>query len=579
MLYKNPIIPGYNPDPSICRVGDDFYLVNSTFEFFPGVPIYHSKNLINWELTGYCLNRRSQLELEGCRNSGGIYAPTIRFHNGIFYMITTNVTDKGNFIVHTDNIKGDWSEPVWIDQGGIDPSLFWDDDDRCYYCSTGILDGIRGIVAFEINPMTGEILSDKKLISEGCGGQCAEGPHIYKKDGCYYLFIAEGGTEYAHRETVQRSANIFGPYTPCPHNPIISHKEYKKSEIQATGHADLVDDANGNWWLVFLGIRRFSHALLHNLGRETFLAPVSWSDDGWPVAGYNGNGTVELVMDAPLPAADHDITKKNQYIVKEGDAITNPSLYTKGGHIFKDTVPTNSYGIKTAAEISSSIIGKTALLADHSIHISLSEDKLDRRLQYTRNPESGNYIHNPAAGSLTLKGTDISLNEPGKSPTILSFKQPEFTTTLTAVMNPAKTSARRSGIAAYYNNDYHYEIYIGNDSDGKYIGFYKHIHDMGAELSRIPLNIESDNPAYVIFKIDTDREGYTFSYAIADTCSASAKTAFRQIGFGLNAGLSTEGTRTMTFTGTLFSLFAEAGDGVFENTIDVVINPDVDYNL
>ena len=158
-------------------------------------------------------------------------------------MITTNVTDKGNFVVHTDDINKDWSDPAWIDQGGIDPSLFWDDDDCCYYCSTGNLDGVRGIVAFKINPMTGEILSDKHLISTGCGGQCAEGPHIYKKDGWYYLMIAEGGTEYAHRETIQRSKNVFGPYTPCPHNPIISHKEYKKSEIQATGHADLVEDA------------------------------------------------------------------------------------------------------------------------------------------------------------------------------------------------------------------------------------------------------------------------------------------------------------------------------------------------
>ena len=115
--------------------------------------------------------------------------------------------------------------------------------------------------------------------------------------------IAEGGTEYAHRETIQRSHNVYGPYEACPDNPVISHKEYKKSEIQATGHADLLEDENGNWWLVFLGIRRFSHALLHNLGRETFLAPVKW-ENGWPVVGYNGNGTIELVMDAPLPGVD-----------------------------------------------------------------------------------------------------------------------------------------------------------------------------------------------------------------------------------------------------------------------------------
>lgn len=539
MLFKNPIIPGYNPDPSICRVGSDFYLVNSTFEFFPGVPVYHSRNLINWELKGYCLNRRSQLELEGCRNSGGIYAPTIRYHKGMFYMITTNVTDKGNFVVHTDDIDKEWSEPAWIDQGGIDPSLFWDDDDKCYYCSTGILDGVRGIVAFEINPMTGEILSDKHLISEGCGGQCAEGPHIYKKDGMYYLMIAEGGTEYAHRETMQRATSVWGPYTPCPHNPIISHKEYKKSEIQATGHADLVEDENGNWWLVFLGIRRFSHALLHNLGRETFLAPVTWKD-GWPVVGYNGNGTIELVMDAPLPGLDCTESKNNIHI----DSKT----------------------------------GKSMLCADHSVYIDFTDKELDKRLQFTRNPDMSHYVYDNTKHRLILKGTGISLNEPGKSPTILSFKQPEFTTTLKAVINIGETQAKRAGIAAYYNNDYHYEIYIGNDDNGKYIGFYKHIHDMGVELAHIPVDSDDENKNLIV-KIDTDREKYTFSYSIADSSDINAEIAFKQIGSGLNAGLSTEGTRTMTFTGTLFSLFAEQGIGVFETGVQLNINPDENYKL
>lgn len=540
MLFKNPIIPGYNPDPSICRVGKDFYLVNSTFEFFPGVPIYHSQNLVNWKLIGYCLTRRSQLELEDCRNSGGIYAPTIRWHNGIFYMITTNVTDKGNFVVHTDNINGEWSDPAWIDQGGIDPSLFWDDDERCYYCSTGTLDGVRGIVAFEINPLTGEILSDKHLISTGCGGQCAEGPHIYKKDGWYYLMIAEGGTEYAHRETIQRSKAIYGPYTPCPHNPIISHKEYKKSEIQATGHADLISDENGNWWLVFLGIRRFSHALLHNLGRETFLAPVSWDEDGWPVVGYNGNGTIELIMDAPLPGADC------------ADTLANTRIDEK--------------------------TGLPMLFADHSVNIDFHSAKPDKRLQFTRNPDMSHYIFNSSDGTLTLTGTDITLNEPGKSPTILSFKQPEFTTTLTACLNIDKSDAGRAGVAAYYNNDYHYEIYIGNDESGKYIGFYKHIHDMGAELAHIPVT-DGDNSSHLLVKIDTDREKYTFSYALSDTPNLNARIAYKTIGSGLNAGLSTEGTRTMTFTGTLFSLFAENGLGTFENGVQLVINPDENYKL
>lgn len=550
MKYRNPIIPGYNPDPSICRVGNDFYLVNSTFEFFPGVPIYHSTNLVNWELIGHCLTRRSQLELEGCRNSGGIYAPTIRHHNGTFFMITTNVTDKGNFVVHTDDITKEWSEPALIDQGGIDPSLFWDTDERCYYCSTGIIDGVRGIVLFELNPFTGEILSEKKIISEGCGGQCAEGPHIYRKNGFYYLMLAEGGTEYAHRETIQRSENIWGPYTACPHNPIISHKEYKKSEIQATGHADLVEDQNGNWWLVFLGIRRFCHALLHNLGRETFLAPVCWNDDGWPIVGYNGDGTIELEMDAPLPEAPQPV--------------------------------------------------------DHGITIDFHKTPLDNRLFYTRNPKTENYIHNAKDGELILKGTEITLNEAGKSPTIMSFKQPQFTTTVTARIDLQASNARRCGIAAYYNNDYHYEIYVGNENNEKYIGFYKHIHDLGVELVKIPLKeclnnaainnsnadehdeTDYDNTA-VIFRIDTDREKYTFSYALIsktalneadDTLNTTSPAIeFITAGSGLNAGLSTEGTRTMTFTGTLFSIFSENGDGVFTDKIVLTINPDLNYKL
>lgn len=533
MKYTNPVIPGYHPDPSICCVGSDFYLVNSTFEFFPGVPIYHSTNLVNWDLAGHCLTRREQLELDGCRNSGGIYAPTIRWHKGTFYMITTNVTDRGNFVVHTNDIRKEWSNPAWINQGGIDPSLFWDDDDRCYYCSTGILDGVRGIVAFEIDPMTGEILSDKKIISTGCGGQCAEGPHIYKRNGYYYLMIAEGGTEYAHRETLQRSDSIWGPYGACPDNPIISHKEYKKSEIQATGHADLVEDQNGNWWMVFLGIRRFSHALLHNLGRETFLAPVTWNEDGWPVVGNNGNGTVELEMEAPLPGVPAPV--------------------------------------------------------DHGIHIDFHQSELDARLFYTRNPQKENYIYNSAAGELKLIGTDVTINEPGASPTILSFCQPQFTTTVTTQIVPALTDARRCGMAAYYNNDYHYEIYVGNETpeDGttvKYIGFYKHIHDMGVELARILLPEHLTEQDRLLIKIDTDREKYTFSYALCrndsiNTELTAEKNTFTEIGSGLNAGLSTEGTRTMTFTGTLFSLFCENGAGVFKDGVTLSVNPDVDYKL
>ena len=307
MKYRNPIISGYNPDPSICRVGDDYYIVNSSFEYFPGVPVYHSKNLVNWELIGNCLDRKSQLLLEKCKPSGGIYAPTLRYHDGTFFMTTTNVSHKGNFIVHTKDIKKGWSEPVWIDQGGIDPSLLFDDDGTVYFLSTATDEqGEAGIFMCEINPFTGEKLTESVVISRGCGGRYAEGPHLYKWFGKYYLMLAEGGTEYGHMETMLRSDFPYGPYEACPHNPILTHRDDMREEIYCTGHADMMEDHNGNWWMVCLAIRpceeKSNRVLLHNLGRETFLAPVVWDEEGWPVVG--DKGLISLEMDGPLPGPE-----------------------------------------------------------------------------------------------------------------------------------------------------------------------------------------------------------------------------------------------------------------------------------
>lgn len=494
MIYRNPVIPGYHPDPSICRVGEDYYIVNSTFEFFPGVPVFHSRNLANWELIGYVLNRREQLELEGCRNSGGIYAPTIRYHEGMFYMITTNVTWKGNFVVHSERPEGPWSDPAWIDQNGIDPSLFWDDDGTCYYCSNGRNDGVRGIWVFAIDPMTGRILSDKKMVSTGCGGQCTEGPHIYKHNGYYYLMVAEGGTEYQHHEVILRSDSIWGPYEPCPYNPILSHQNRKGHEIQATGHADLVEDQNGNWWAVFLAYRNFSHALLHNLGRETFLAPVHWTEDGWPIIGENGQ--TELLADAPLPAP--------------------------------------------------------ALPVCYDLNQDFSKGSIDLRFEYTRNPDMALFELNREAGALILHGSEITLSQPGTSPTVLSVQQPAFCTHVEVELAEDTLTAARAGLSAYYNNDYHYDIYLSNQDGKLYVGFTKAVHDMTVEIARIPVK----GSGRIVLSIDSDRVGYTFRYQEAG-CEAIT------IGSGHNAGLSTEGTKTMTFTGTMFAIFAERGDASF----------------
>ena len=291
--YTNPVIPGFHPDPSVCRAEDGYYLVNSSFQYFPGVPLFYSQDLVHWEQIGHCLTRDSQLPLDGATTWGGIYAPTIRYHEGRFYMVTTNVSSKGNFLVWTDDPRGEWSEPVWLSQQGIDPSLYFEDG-HCYLVSNP--DGC--ITLCEIDPVTGVQLTPSKRLWTGDGGRFPEGPHLYKKDGWYYLMISEGGTEFGHKVTIARSRWIDGPYETNPANPILTHFSARgqDSPIQGTGHADLVQAEDGSWWMVFLAFR-IQNGNHHLLGRETFLAPVRWDEGAWPVV--NGNGMVSARMDVP----------------------------------------------------------------------------------------------------------------------------------------------------------------------------------------------------------------------------------------------------------------------------------------
>lgn len=321
MKYHNPIIPGYHPDPSICRVGEDYYLVTSSFEYFPGVPIFHSRDLINWEQIGHCISRREQLKLmEGDPNRTGIFAPTLRYHQGIFYMITTNVAyegaqkePSGNFFVTATDPAGEWSDPIWIPAcGGIDPSLYFAEDGRAYYCGS---DG--GIYLCELNLQDGSLNSEKKYIWNGTGGCCPEGPHIYRIGDWYYLLISEGGTEYAHMITIARSRQIEGPYEACPNNPVLSNRSHNLS-INATGHADLVEDQNGNWWAVCLGIRPIPYPFHHNLGRETMLVPVYWDEAGWPVMGNQGLVEEEIeTLKLPVETKQHSVARQKDYFDKE----------------------------------------------------------------------------------------------------------------------------------------------------------------------------------------------------------------------------------------------------------------------
>ena len=298
--YLNPIIPGFYPDPSICRVDENYYLVNSTFSFFPGVPIFQSKDLVNWKQIGHVLNRPGQLNLDGLNISEGIFAPTIRYHKGVFYLITTLVGGGGNFLVTANKPEGPWSDQVWLpDVTGIDPSLFFDDDGRSYTVfnseppdNISLYEGHRAIWMYEFDIETKRTFGKKYLLVNG-GTDISkepiwiEGPHIFKLNKYYYLIAAEGGTEINHSEVVFRSEDIKGPFLSYEKNPVLTQRHLdidREYPVTCTGHADIVQIPNGEWWAVFLGCRPYEKNFF-NTGRETFLVPVTWVN-GWPVLNH-----------------------------------------------------------------------------------------------------------------------------------------------------------------------------------------------------------------------------------------------------------------------------------------------------
>jgi alpha-N-arabinofuranosidase len=282
-------------------------LVTSTFEYFPGLPIFHSRDLVHWHQIGHVLNRASQLPLDGIRASGGLYAPTIRFSNGTFYVINTLVdgkTKSGNFIVTATSSTGPWSEPHWLEAEGIDPSLFFDDDGHVWYTGTrrkakGDYEGHTEIFLQELALSSMSLVGDEHVLWDGAvkGAVWAEAPHIYKVEGRYYLLIAEGGTAHHHAVTVARSDSITGPYEGNRGNPILTHRHLGLDyPIVGTGHADFVQTQAGEWWAVLLAMRPYG-GYYYNLGRETFLVPVHW-EEGWPVMSP-GTGRVEFTYPVP----------------------------------------------------------------------------------------------------------------------------------------------------------------------------------------------------------------------------------------------------------------------------------------
>lgn len=314
--YTNPILAGFYPDPSICQAGDDYYIVTSSFAYYPGLPIFHSKDLVNWKQIGHALDRPEQLPLIGAGVSRGLFAPAISYYKGVYYIVCTLIDRGGNFVITATNPAGPWSNPVYLKEvQGIDPSLFFDEStDKAYIVYNSeppggktLWNGHRTIRQYQFDYMNKKVVGEEKLLING-GVDTAqhpvwiEAPHIYHINDWYYLMCAEGGTGYNHSEVIFRSKSPEGPFIPWKENPILTQRHLdrnRKNPITTAGHADLVQAPDTSWYAVFLACRPYEGEH-YNIGRETFMTPVTWTPDGWPVI-TKGNELVQYQY--PLPAA------------------------------------------------------------------------------------------------------------------------------------------------------------------------------------------------------------------------------------------------------------------------------------
>ncbi len=524
--FTNPVLPGFHADPSVCTNGEDFYLVNSTFQYFPGVPVFHSKDLIHWEQVGNCLSRKSQLDLSGLYEqknaqlgwtNAGIYAPTIRYNDGRYYMVTTLFPSRSHFYVWTDNPAKEWSEPIFIDFaiGSCDPTLFWDEG-KCYFIWKAAADETRqGIKPSDINICeidieTGKRIGDVHHLGTGLGGRYPEGPHIYKKDGYYYMMLAEGGTEHGHHVNILRSKSLFGPYEANPANPILTHFSMKmqNSNIQGLGHADFVQGKDGSWWMTCLGYRTSGY-LLHVMGRETMLAPVRWNKDGWPVV--NEDGTLSTNMKCatlplfPMPQAP----KREEFNYIKRDA------------------PADSY---------------------HSIGLTMGWMSIG-------NPILKNYSLKEHNGWLRLRPTTQTLDSP-MSPTFVARRQTEMKFEATAKFDVSHLDeGLQAGITAYAAPLNHYDVIIER-CDGKLLaksnirlGEVAHTDKQIAMTGNVVYLQLSSDKDYYYMKVSNDGKNY----------ETLAKMDFRYLSTEVIGG----------FTGVMLGVFAQAQDKNCKGYVDI----------
>jgi len=471
--YLNPVIAGFHPDPSMVRVGDDYYLVTSSFSYFPGVPIFHSRDLVSWTQIGNVLDRPSQLNLDSAGISRGIFAPVIRHHAGTFYMITTLVDRGGNFIVTATDPRGPWSDPVFLPEvDGIDPSIYFDEGGKAYIVNNGppigepLYEGHRAIWMQEFDVAGRRMVGPRKLIVNG-GVDLSrepiwiEAPHILKVNGKYYLICAEGGTAEQHSQVVFRSDSVWGPYVPWSENPILTQRHLdpaRPNPITTTGHADFVQTPAGEWWAVFLGVRPYQGDHYNN-GRETYLLPVRWTEDGWPVM-LTGNDTVPHLRRGPsLPRQPA------------------PPVPTAGNFALREEFD-------------------GAALAPYWVFIRTPREEW----------------HGLSAGALSLRPRGAALGDVNAQPSFVGRRQQHaYASASTAVRFEPRRDGDRAGIAAFHNETHFYLLSVARVGGRPVVQLEMRAGDAPASVvASAPLSRSGDGPVYL--KIEARGARYAFSY-------------------------------------------------------------------
>lgn len=474
--FYTPILPGWYSDPSICTNGEgDYFLVTSTFVYFPGVPIFHSRDLVNWKQVGYVLSRPSQLvNMQRQHVSGGIFAPAISYnpHNKTYYMVTTNV-GAGNFYVKTQDPFGEWSDPIMLPEvGGIDPSFFFDEDGKAYIVNNdeapdfkAEYDGHRTIRIQEFDWKNDKTVGPRKiLVNKGSNPAenpvWIEGPHVYKINGKYYLMDAEGGTSTWHSEVIFRADSPMGPYKPYKNNPILTQRHLdpnRDNPITCAGHADLVQAKEGDWWAVFLACRPINNRF-ENLGRETFLLPVTWTEDGYP-------------------------------LITQGDEVV-PMIQKREGVKREEQVTFGNFS--DFEEFNDSILG----LQWHTL----------------RAPATDLYSLTATPGYLTLKCADVAASERA-TPALVArrMQHHEFEAQTRMLFNP-ETEAEKAGLILFKDEQHHYFFAFGKKGEEKTISLIQYAGREG--IKEIASQVLPNITKVIDLKVISLGETYTFCYSL-----------------------------------------------------------------